>query len=184
MSALAAAALAAGTVLFLRWWATPKLNNSEFQRRTSVASQIGVGPGASDVRGGCGPAPGQAPVPEPVETTLCQVVTQPEAFACKRVRFRASVLSDCLHGTILVDNQCERGIALRAAQGVENHEDMGALERALCAPGPTGTIDRERKVVATFAGRFVWQPHLQLGSRALEAESIERMAITPPLAMP
>jgi hypothetical protein len=177
---LAVAALVTLAALAFRWWATPKLSSSQLLKWTRRSAEVGFGSGSSPKRGGCPALGGKMNATrEPLVTTLCQVIQQPGAFACKRIQLRASVLADCMHGTVLVDRGCDRGIALWAAEGFEDHADITGLESALCDPGPAGTIDRDRKIVATFTGRFLWRSDLQRGSRALEAEHIEHMTITP-----
>ncbi len=84
------------------------------------------------------------------QTPLCDVVATPEAFDGKVVRFRAGILTDWQHGTVLVHTGCQRGIQLTSTDAVPPDESK-AFEDAVGTPLDGG---RERTAMATFTGRF------------------------------
>jgi hypothetical protein len=120
--------------------------------------------------------PREAPCPtaqeersEPINTSLCEVVQHPADFSCKRVRFRASLLTDCMHGAVLISGGCERGII----PGGPVDATADAFFDSACGPA----IDLKRKRTATFTSRF----RLRSGDRGdlLEIERVERIEIAP-----
>ena len=111
---------------------------------------------------------------EPIEIGLCDIVSRPQEFACRRVRFRATVLSDCMHGTLLTDSRCERGI------GPEVSPDAGdAVEsffEDICAELPIA-IDVTRR--ATFTGRFRLRERNAATIFVIDVESVRNIKISP-----
>lgn len=101
----------------------------------------------------------QSVSPRPTETALCAIVQTPRAFDGKVVRFRAGVLTDWRHGTVLVHAGCKGGIELSSTEGVP-HEQSNALDSAVGNP-MTGGYDRT--AMATFTGKFSWKRGKQEG---------------------
>lgn len=87
----------------------------------------------------------------PVETTVCEIVQNPGKFNGKTVRLRADVSTDWQHFTALVEEGCQRDIALGYAEAMPR-EQQEALDRAIGAP-----MD-ERVASATFTGKYLWKP--------------------------
>lgn len=85
-----------------------------------------------------------------IETTLCAIVERPQAFTGRVVRFRAGVLTDWHHGTVLVHSGCKRGIALTSTDGVLSDQTK-ALNEAVGTPLDGGP---DRTAMATFTGHF------------------------------
>jgi len=85
-----------------------------------------------------------------VETTLCAVMARPEAFNGRLVRFRAGVMTDWQHATVLVHSGCQHGMALSSTNAVPSNESQNYDE----AVGTPLTGGRDRTVMATFTGRF------------------------------
>src|SRR4051794_7590269 len=112
-----------------------------------------------------------------VETTLCAVVARPEAFNGKLVRFRAGVLTDWQHATVLVHSGCERGIELSSTNAVPTDESQ-AFDEAVGNPFDGG---RDRTAMATFTGRFSLPPGQPEGafdnSFKFSAERIQRVQV-------
>jgi hypothetical protein len=106
------------------------------------------------------PAAGTAIMP----TSLCALVAGPEAFDGKLVRFRAGVLTDWHHGTLLVHSGCQGGVELTSTDQVPSGESE-ALDRAVGVPLDGG---RDRTAMATFTGYFSIRP-----SKPLPASDIE-----------
>jgi hypothetical protein len=117
-----------------------------------------------------------------METALCAIVQNPQAFADREVQFRAGVLTDWQHGTVLIHSSCGRGIQLATTDSVP-HEESAALDRAVGTPLDGG---RERTTMATFTGRFLWtnrnREHNFDNPLKLEARRIERIKLYPRLS--
>jgi hypothetical protein len=121
------------------------------------------------------PCPSEsAAVAEPIELGLCDIVSRPQDFACRRVRFRATVLSDCMHSTALTDSRCERGIgpvvSLHADHTVESFFE------GICAEMP---IDLDMTRRATFTGRFRLRERNAATIFVLDVESVRNIKISP-----
>lgn len=109
---------------------------------------------------------------ETIEVTLCNITRQLSRFSGKRVRFHATVISDGLEHTVLVDRGCKLGIIPRIPDQFANKDDIRAFERSLDNGAP-GTFDKT--VTATFTGLF----SLQSRKRVLEVEEVHDLKITP-----
>ncbi len=101
----------------------------------------------------------QTPLPNPINTTVCEVVGDSQRFDGKKIRFSARFASD-IERSVLTDPKCSRGIIPFFPDKVENHPDIKAFDRAL-GQGVHGTMGK--RVVATFTGRFVRQTKSSLG---------------------
>ena len=97
---------------------------------------------------------------KPTDTTLCAVVHDPRAFDGKIVRFRAGVLTDWTHATVLVHTGCKHGIELSSTERL-TREQSDAFDSAVGNP-MTGGYDRT--AMATFIGKFSWKPTEQGGN--------------------
>jgi hypothetical protein len=128
----------------------------------------------------------EPPLPDPIDTTISEILARSESFSGKRVRIRARFESDGLERSVLVepqcailhdtkrrppiDPQCKLGIAPYDADGVEDHPDIKAFDRALDRGGQ-GTLDK--RIVATFTGRFICRPTCSaIGGRILEIDTV------------
>ncbi len=99
-----------------------------------------------------------------LETTVCVIVSQPQQFDQRIVRFKALVLSDGLEGTVLFDSQCpEKGIELYVGSESSNDKGWIALWDAIFRGRP-GT--RGKEIAGTFTGKFVSTPN-KVPSRTL-----------------
>jgi hypothetical protein len=88
-------------------------------------------------------------------------------FACRRVRFRATVLSDCMHGTLLTDSRCERGILPAVSQ--RGDRTVEPFLESICAEMPS-SLDVMR--MATFTGYFRLRERNAATIFALDVESV------------
>jgi hypothetical protein len=105
---------------------------------------------------------------QPIETTLCSVVGRPQEFACKRIRFRATLMTDCMHGSVLVNAGCERGIVPFDSADLTDPA-INAFFYAACADSP---IELDARRTATFTGRFRLRLRGQRTVYALQIESV------------
>ena len=115
-----------------------------------------------------------APGAEPIEVGLCYVVSRPQEFACRRVRFRATVLSDCMHGTLLTDSRCERGILPEVSQ--RGDRTVEPFLESICAEMPS-SLDVMR--MATFTGYFRLRERNTATIFVLDVESVQGIRISP-----
>src|SRR5229473_729936 len=136
--------------------------------------------------------PGQTTLAKPpIDTSVSDILADSRRFNGKCVRLTASFQSDGLEHSVLlepncdvtgaprqappVEPQCERGIIPWVPDGVEDHPDIEALDRAL-AKGRRGTIDKH--IVATFTGRFVCKPSCtSRRGRVLEIEQVDKIDV-------
>jgi hypothetical protein len=121
------------------------------------------------------PCPAQlAPGAAPIEVGLCDIVSRPQEFACRRVRFRATLGTDCIHSTALEDSRCERGIApaipLNADREVESFFETACAERPI-------NFDVKRR--ATFTGYFRLRERNAAIIFVLDVESVRGIKINP-----
>jgi hypothetical protein len=113
---------------------------------------------------------------EPIQTNLCDVVANSAHFSGKRVRFRATVLSDGLEHTVLVDPKCKGGIVPVTTDQSKDRPDVKALDRAV-AKGKQGTDGK--RITAVFTGLFKYDEGAsrQRASRVVELEKITNLRI-------
>ena len=117
----------------------------------------------------------QASLPNPINTTVCEIVGNSQRFDGKKIRFSARFAAD-IERTVLTDPKCSRGIIPFFPDKVENHPDIQAFDRAL-GQGVHGTMDK--RVVATFTGRFVRRTKSSSGPCfVLEIERIDDLQVT------
>lgn len=113
---------------------------------------------------------------KPVDTTVCEIVQSTQRFDGKRVRFVADFRSDGIERSVLTDSKCGRGIIPFVPDEVEHHPDVEAFDRATDT-GRLGT--RDRRIVATFTGRFIRNLNRASHPRfILEIERIENLQVT------
>jgi hypothetical protein len=114
-----------------------------------------------------------APLAEPIEVGLCDIISRPHEFACRRVRFRATVLSDCIHGDLLTDSRCERGVVPEVSQ----RRDRGVepFFESICAELPR-SLDVMRS--ATFTGYFRLRERNDATIFVLDVESVRGIKIS------
>jgi hypothetical protein len=132
---------------YLRFWRSLTIDASALKPRPPKAVETPLWDDGSPRDIPCPPE--SATSAEPIEVGFCDIVSRPRDFACRRVRFRATVLSDCMHSTALIDSRCERGIAPEAAL----HDDhaVESFFEDICTEMPIN-FDVIRR--ATFTGRF------------------------------
>ena len=110
-----------------------------------------------------------------INTTVCEIVEDPLRFVGKRVRFSARFDSDGIERSVLTDPSCGRGIEPFVPDEVEQHPDIDAFDRAL-DQGMRGTIDK--RIVATFTGRFVVRDSHSRLRFVLNIERVDDLKVT------
>ncbi len=84
----------------------------------------------------------------PITTTVCELVQHPSRFTCRRVRFRATLLTDCFENAVLTARGCEHGIAPSNAPAPAS---VDAFFHDACPPRRAAFNERR---TASFTGRF------------------------------
>jgi hypothetical protein len=121
------------------------------------------------------PCPSEsAAAPEPIEAALCDIVSRPQDFVCRRVQFRATVLSDCMHGTALTDSRCERGVAPKVS--LHSDHTVESFFEGICTEMPIN-FDVIRR--ATFTGRFRLRERNGATIFVLDVESVRGIKVSP-----
>ena len=172
LAALSAALLAIGAGAFMRFWAPPRLSPPRTPIRATNKSDLSADQGPHDIP--CTPTPeqGATAASEPIEASVCGVVQHPDEFACKRIRVRATLLTDCMHGSVLTDERCARGLVPYGSSS----PTTDAFFEGACA-GPRIDFDSKRR--ATFTGRFRLRSERGRTIFVLEVESVKDIKITP-----
>ncbi len=124
----------------------------------------------------CYGLPRQQGPEKPIETTVCELVKQSDRFAGRLVRLHSGFTSDGMEHSSLIDRKCKTGIEPIIAAEAENDPDIQEFNRAL-SQGYMGT--RDKKVTATFTGRFSCKPNCSAtGGRVLEIQQISDLHVT------
>jgi hypothetical protein len=109
--------------------------------------------------------------PAVVETTVCDLVKRATQFDKANVRVRATVVSDLIEHTMLVDNECPaRGISLWIPQELDDSTDVSALRLELRSQWlipPSNT-----QVRAAFDGTFL-RDHRKLYLKIVSIDHID-----------
>ena len=169
LAALSVALLAIGAAATVRFWAAPGLSLPLKHIRPPQPSELFADHSPHDIP--CPTVPEQAAPSEPTETSVCRVVQHPEEFVCKRIRVRAAYSTDCMHGSVLIDEGCKRGIVPYGSPG----PTADAFFEGACAGQP---IDFGAKRRATFTGRFRLRSEPPFTVFVLEVESVKKIRIT------
>jgi hypothetical protein len=116
-----------------------------------------------------------------ISTSICAIVQNPKAFDKRAVSFRATVLSDGIENTILLDSQCA-GQGIAAGWTAEEYQPPGVANfiEALRA-GRRGTADKY--MVGTFTGAFFWEPGARPERRVVLTD-VRELAMIPRVGAP
>lgn len=121
---------------------------------------------------------------QPVVTTVCDLVTQPQHFDGRIVRIQARYESDGMEQSTLMDSKCPNvGVA---PSGHFRDLKVGGAFFAALQKGCAGTFDKQ--VTATWTGTYHWQPENKPGSgrllRWLDVQKIDDLEVTPRAGVP
>jgi hypothetical protein len=109
-----------------------------------------------------------------IETSICAIITNPSTYDAKLVRVKATLKSDGLEHSNLVDPLCQsKAVAITA--GPTDDAARRTLTTAIFAGRP-GTYDKE--VHAIFVGRFRWRPR-EIPARRIELITASDVSSTP-----
>lgn len=93
-----------------------------------------------------------------IDATICSLAAHPKRYENEVVRVRASVRSDGLEHTMLVDGKCPAVRVNVVPISEEPDGDLDELDAAIFAE-PRGTVTKS--VTGTFVGRFRWHGRKQ-----------------------
>jgi hypothetical protein len=113
---------------------------------------------------------------EIINTSICELVADPQRFNGRIVQVRAQYESDGLGLRTLVDPRCRGGVL--PSGGVQDPLVGGSLSEAL-RHGCAGT--RDKQITATWVGEYHWQPENTPGTRRaprwLDVQKIEGLEV-------
>ena len=105
--------------------------------------------------------------------TVCDLVKD-HRYDGARVRFRAKVLDGQLHGILLKDDRCEKGLRLTTAESVRDQDDYKQFMRTIYS---TRKLSADHTITADFYGKFVYRPAEPRLKWALDAERISNIEV-------
>jgi hypothetical protein len=118
-----------------------------------------------------------------VNTSICELVADPQRFSGKIVEVQAQYESDGIHSRVLVDPKCPGGIL---PSGQAHDPLVGSSLLEALQHGCPGT--RDKQIVATWIGEYHWEPENKPGSgkapRWLDVQKIENLEVKPRLGGP
>jgi len=107
--------------------------------------------------------------------TVCDLVKD-HGYNGVHVTFRAKVLDGQLHGILLKDNGCDKGLRMIASDAVRKQEDYTEFLRKIYLTRKSKT---EHTITADFYGKFVYRPSEPRLKWALDVERISNIQVEP-----
>lgn len=101
--------------------------------------------------------------------TVCDLIKD-HGHDGTRVTFHAKVLDGQLHGILLKDDRCDKGLRMTASDSVREQEDYSEFMRKLYS---TRKLTGDHTITAEFYGKFVYRP---VGPRLKWALDVERIS--------
>jgi len=164
---LAVAAIIIGAAVCVHFFRIPKLSTLGARLRSPGTLAL-ADPGPQDLP--CASADDEPS--QPIETTVCAVVQHPDRFACKRIRFRAALSTDCLENSVLVAEGCARGIV---PWGSPNPEADRFFEGACMGHPSISTQEERRRLWVAFGCVYATsEPFTFWKSKALRTSRSDR----------
>jgi len=108
-----------------------------------------------------------------VKVTLCDLMKD-HIHDGDRVMFHARVLDGQLHGILLKDDRCDKGLRMSASDSVRGQDDYNEFMRTLYSLRKKGS---ERTITADFYGRFVYRAAEPRLKWALDVEKISNIEV-------
>jgi len=107
--------------------------------------------------------------------TVCDLVKD-HSYDGARVTFHAKVLDGQLHGILLKDDRCDKGLRMTASDSVREQEDYNEFMRAIYS---TRKSSVDHAITADFYGKFVYRPAEPRLKWALDVERISNVEVKP-----
>jgi len=105
--------------------------------------------------------------------TVCDLVKD-RSYDGARVTFHAKVLDGQLHGILLKDDHCDKGLRMTASDSVREQEDYNEFMRTLYS---TRKLAGDHTITADFYGKFVYRPAEPRLKWALDVERISNIEV-------
>lgn len=133
---------------------------------------LGTALGLNAVHAGDGVAQSQA-LEKWLPVTVCDLVKD-HSYDGARVTFHAKVLDGQLHGILLKDDRCDRGLRMTASDSVREQEDYNEFMRTIYS---TRKSPVDHTITADFYGKFVYRPAEPRLKWALDVERISNIEV-------
>jgi hypothetical protein len=104
---------------------------------------------------------------------VCDLVKD-HSYDGARVTFHAKVLDGQLHGILLKDDRCEKGLRMTASDSVREQEDYNEFMRTIYS---TRKSSVDHTITADFYGKFVYRPAEPRLKWALDVERISNIEV-------
>jgi hypothetical protein len=141
-------------------------------KTASLLLILGTALGLNAVYAGDGVAQSQASEKwQPV--TVCDLVKD-HSYDGGRVTFHAKVLDGQMHGILLKDDRCDKGLRMTASDSVRAQADYNEFMRAIYS---TRKSSVDHTVTADFYGKFVYRPVEPRLKWALDVERISNIEV-------
>ena len=141
-------------------------------KTTSLVLILGTALGINAIYVGDGVAESQASE-KWLPVTVCDLVKD-HIHDGARVTFHAKVLDGQVHGILLKDDRCDRGLRMTASDSVREQEDYNEFMRTIYSTRKS-TVDHT--ITADFYGRFVYRPAEPRLKWALDVERISNIDV-------
>ena len=104
---------------------------------------------------------------------VCDLVKD-HSYDGARVTFHARVLDGQLHGILLKDDHCDKGLRMTASDSVREQEDYNEFMRTIYS---TRKSSVDHTITADFYGKFVYRPAEPRLKWALDVERISNIEV-------
>jgi hypothetical protein len=105
--------------------------------------------------------------------TVCDLVKD-RSYDRARVTVHAKVLDGQLHGILLKDGHCDKGLRMTASDSLREQEDYNQFMRTLYS---TRKLEGDHTITADFYGKFVYRPAEPRLKWALDVERISNIEV-------
>lgn len=105
--------------------------------------------------------------------TICDLVKD-HSYQGARVTFHAKVLDGQLHGILLKDDRCDKGLRMTASDSVREHKDYNEFMRTIYS---TRKSPIDHTITADFYGKFVYRSAEPRLKWALDVERISNIDV-------
>ncbi len=105
--------------------------------------------------------------------TVCDLIKD-QSNDGGRVTFHARVLDGQLHGILLKDDHCDKGLRMTASDSVHEQEDYNEFMRTIYS---TRKLAGVHTITADFFGKFVYRPAEPRLKWALDVERISNVEV-------
>jgi len=141
-------------------------------KSASLLLVLGTALGLNAVFAGDGVAQSQ-PSEKWQAVTVCDLVKD-RTYDGARVTFHAKVLDGQLHGILLKDDRCDKGLRMTASDSVREQEDYNKFMSTIYSSRKSSV---DQTITADFYGKFVYRPAEPRLKWALDVERISNIEV-------